>query len=183
MLDTLLPLRAANDLGDWAPLPNLGEPLGDPPFGEVDPLNDKVEKGSFSLAMRSRFFTSFSRSISDTKFLLIRVPSLWSLDYLSPIIDSTSSLLLDFWTKSENEIPFMLYSPVVNFLKKSVIAFVLYFLSEFLMISRNSSNSISPEPSASTASTNCYTFSSESANPKPINGSWSSSVPIEPPPS
>jgi hypothetical protein len=53
----------------------------------------------------------------------------------------------------------------------------------FLMMDRNSSNSIYPEPSSSTMSIISCTCCLVSASPRPIKGSSSSSIPIAPEPS
>lgn len=48
------------------------------------------------------------------------------------------------------------------------------------MIDKNSPNSISPDPSASTVSTIYYTYDLFSTKPRAINGSSNSSTPISP---
>lgn len=72
--------------------------------------------------------------------------------------------------------------PLTKSLKKSVITFVFSFSPLFLMIVRNSLNSIIPEPSSSTKSIIFYTSFTFYANPSPINGSCISWSPIEPSP-
>jgi len=68
------------------------------------------------------------------------------------------------------------------FVKNSKIL-LLSFESEFLIMPKNSPNSILPLLSSSTASIISYTSSQLSANPIPIKGSSSSSIPIDPDPS
>ena len=72
-------------------------------------------------------------------------------------------------------------SPLHIPIKKSLI---LAFdpLSEFLMIYKNSGNSMNPDLSSSTSSIILLISSQLFANPKPINGSSNWSTPIEPVP-
>lgn len=88
---------------------------------------------------------------------------------------------LTFWTSTSSSS--ILKLPLVMFVKNSKIFSVFLFESEFLMMPKNSPNSIFPLLSSSTASMISYTSSQLSANPSPIKGSSSSSIPIEPDPS
>ena len=74
----------------------------------------------------------------------------------------------------------VLYLPFVRSLKKFVITLAL--ASPFLLriMSRNSVNSISIEPSSSTILTRFSTSSYDATKPRPISGPLISSTPIEP---
>ena len=89
----------------------------------------------------------------------------------------------DFNTQAENDILPVSYLPFVRFLKNSVITRALAVPLLFRTMSRNSPNSMQPEPSSSTSSTKLWTSYTDSQSPKPIRGPLISSTPIEPDPS
>ena len=74
----------------------------------------------------------------------------------------------------------VLYLPFVRSLKKLVITLALASPFLFRMMSRNSVNSISIEPSSSTILTRFSTSSYDATKPRPISGPLISSTPIEP---
>jgi hypothetical protein len=121
----------------------------------------------------------FSCSILSFRFSIILRPFFFYDEPFSPITALIRCCLLCLWTNNEKEMSLLPISPEVSFLKKLVISRVPSSLSAFLMIPRNSSNSIMPDPSASTYSTMVSTSPTVSAKPSPINGSCSSGTPMD----
>lgn len=137
------------------------------------------------LSVRPKFaflFLNFYACTYLLTFLNIFSPN--ALLSVSPdIIASMRYSLLSFWTSKLNDRSFFENYPLVMSLKNLLIFAVFSLPSEFLIIPRNSVNSIMPDPSSSTKSIISCTSSLFSANPSPIRGSSNSSIPMEPEPS
>lgn len=83
-------------------------------------------------------------------------------------------------TQLGNARPFVSYLPLVRSLKKFVMTYAFASPLLFRTMSRNSGNSIIPEPSSSTSYTSFSTSSNELTRPSPISGPLISSTPIDP---
>ena len=129
--------------------------------------------------------TWYAQSSSPSSICLIAIKIFWPFSFFSSssaVMASSRYFRYSRSTQLLKAISLVLYLPATRFLKNLVIG--LAFSPSFvLMIEMNSGNSISPDLSSSTCSTNSTTYCTVSTRPSPIKGLLISSMPIDPVPS